>query len=220
MKSIHYHEVSGPEVARYFSDLARLRITVFREFPYLYEGAMEYEERYLETYFQHPESYCVLAFSEDRIVGASTGVPFVAEGPEHTRVFAGQGIDPENVFYFGESVLEKDYRGQGIGKAFFQYRESHARRLGRFTMVSFCAVERPPDHPRRPPGYQTLHPFWEKVGFVQDPRLRTTFTWKDLDEGKESPKTMIFWRKDLLPEAQAPTGKKTAPKSKNFQKPS
>ncbi|MCH8540024.1 MAG: GNAT family N-acetyltransferase [Opitutales bacterium] len=197
MKPINFHEVSGSEVARYFNDIARLRIAVFREFPYLYDGAIEYEKEYLATYFRHPQSYCVLASCEGRIVGASTGVPFVAEGPEHTRVFAEQGIDPQKVFYLGESVLEKDFRGQGIGKAFFHFRESYARRFSGFIMLTFCAVERSPQHPHCPSDYKNLHPFWEKMGFTQDPKLHTTFHWKDLDEVNESAKKMVFWRKDL-----------------------
>ena len=191
-------EVCGPEVARYFNDIARLRISVFREFPYLYDGEVSYEKEYLQTYFQHPDSYCVLAEIDGRIVGASTGVPFVAEGEEHTRAFAQQGIAPEKVFYFGESVLEKEHRGKGLGKAFFHYRENYARRLSHFREVCFCAVERPADHHRRPPDYQSLHPFWERMGFRRYPELTTRFSWKDLDEETESSKTMTFWRKPLV----------------------
>ena len=33
-----------------FDDLARLRIEVFRDFPYLYEGDLDYERQYLSTF--------------------------------------------------------------------------------------------------------------------------------------------------------------------------
>jgi hypothetical protein len=35
-------------------DLAQLRITVFREFPYLYDGDLAYEQNYLRTYLDCP----------------------------------------------------------------------------------------------------------------------------------------------------------------------
>ena len=34
----------------YLEDLAQLRIKVFRAFPYLYDGSIDYEMSYLETY--------------------------------------------------------------------------------------------------------------------------------------------------------------------------
>ena len=41
---------SGPDLNNYIDNIARLRIEVFRDFPYLYDGTMEYERNYLQTY--------------------------------------------------------------------------------------------------------------------------------------------------------------------------
>ncbi|MBU0834177.1 MAG: GNAT family N-acetyltransferase, partial [Alphaproteobacteria bacterium] len=82
---------------------------------------------------------------------------------------------------------------------FFEEREAHARRLGRFDWCTFCAVERPLDHPRRPADYQPLNAFWQKRGYTHHPELRTTFTWRDLDASVESPKPLSFWIRDLSP---------------------
>ena len=60
--SIHIERFSGLALEKYISDLARLRIEVFRDFPYLYDGDLEYEENYLKTYINCPESTIVLAF--------------------------------------------------------------------------------------------------------------------------------------------------------------
>ena len=51
----------GQAIAPYIDDLAQLRITVFREFPYLYDGTTEYEARYLQTYLNSVDSIAVLA---------------------------------------------------------------------------------------------------------------------------------------------------------------
>jgi hypothetical protein len=80
--------------------------------------------------------------------------------------------------------------------AFFARRETRARALG-FKLAAFCAVERPADHPRRPKDYVPLDAFWTKRGYTRRPDLRTTFTWRDLDETEESPKPMVFWTKLL-----------------------
>lgn len=50
-----------PELATHIADLARLRIEIFREFPYLYDGDRDYEQKYLATYLNCPQSVVVLA---------------------------------------------------------------------------------------------------------------------------------------------------------------
>ncbi|WP_394701474.1 GNAT family N-acetyltransferase [uncultured Roseibium sp.] len=80
------------------------------------------------------------------------------------RPFEEAGLDPAEVFYFAESVLDPDYRGRGIGHRFFDEREAHARSLGCST-AAFCAVIRPDDHPMRPEDYSPLDPFWTKRGY-------------------------------------------------------
>lgn len=190
--------VHGQAVTPYVADLARLRIEVFRAFPYLYEGSEDYEASYLRTYAQSPESLFVLALDGRRIVGASTGVPMTDAAAEFRAPFADAGIDPAGVFYFGESVLLPQYRGRGLGARFFEEREAYARRLGRFDWCAFCAVERPKDHPLRPADYMPLDDFWGKRGYEHRPDLRTVLEWQDIGEAGESGKPMSFWLKRAL----------------------
>lgn len=194
---IHLKRFVGAHIHPYLEALARLRITVFRDFPYLYDGNLAYEMKYLQTYSRADESVFVVAFDSLTVVGVSTGVPMAAEEEAFKRPFLQQGYDPHCIFYFGESVLLRPYRGQGIGVRFFQEREAYAQALGRFEYTAFCAVDRPDDHPRRPPDYKPLDPFWHKRGYKKHPEFNTTYVWKDVDEAEESPKPMTFWMKKL-----------------------
>ncbi|WP_309400892.1 GNAT family N-acetyltransferase [Cerasicoccus maritimus] len=189
--------VVGPDAPEYGEALARLRITVFREFPYLYEGAMEYEQQYLHRYLECPECLFVLAFDGADVVGASTGLPMEYEVEQFTKPFTAHGFDIGKVFYFGESVLLPGYRGQGIGHRFFDEREAYARSLGRFDLTTFCAVERPVDHPLRPANYRPHDVFWGKRGYVKRPEIATTFEWRDVDQAEDSAHPMVFWTRDL-----------------------
>lgn len=187
----------GAAIAQQLPGIAQLRIQVFREFPYLYEGSEDYERKYLQTYIDSPDSLFVLVFDGERLVGASSGLPLSDEVDDLRRPFEQQGEPVERIFYCGESVLLSEYRGRGIGLRFFEEREAHARRLGRFEKICFCAVERPADHPRRPADYLPLDGFWQRRGYQKRSDLRTTFVWQDLDETAESPKPMVFWMKSL-----------------------
>ncbi len=184
-------------LAAHIGDLARLRIAVFREFPYLYDGSYEYEEHYLQTYLKEPESIVVLVYDGDRAVGATTGIPMQAETAEFQAPFIEQGYDPARIFYCAESVLLPAYRGRGIYPRFFAERERHARTLGRFDWSGFCCVQRPLDHPLRPLDYVPLDRIWSKFGYNRHDELKTTYPWKDLNETEESAKPMVFWLKSL-----------------------
>jgi GNAT superfamily N-acetyltransferase len=123
-------------------------------------------------------------------------MPMSEEGPEFQAAFKAGGYDLETICYFGESILLPEYRGLGLGKAFFAHRESHARAIGA-QIATFCAVERPADHPLRPADYRPLNAFWQAQGYTQHTELQTTFVWKEISEEAESPKTLTFWLKQL-----------------------
>ncbi len=187
----------GPDAASFADAIADLRITVFREYPYLYDGTRDYEREYLRSYFACPDSVLVLAREGGEVVGASTALPLEAADTEFRAPFEAAGYNVDSVYYLGESILLPRLRGRGIGHRFFDEREARARHLGRFTHCAFCAVERPADHPRKPFGYRPHDAFWSKRGYSRQPALRTEFTWQDLDESAPSPKLMVFWTRRL-----------------------
>ncbi len=194
---LEMQRLSGEALNQFIPQLASLRIQVFRDFPYLYDGDLQYEARYLQTYIQAPDSVIVLAFDGDKVVGASTGIPLKYETDEVKAPFINAGIDVDSVFYCGESVLLSQYRGKGAGVAFFDHREAHARELGGYQYSCFCGVQRAEDHPHRPADFKPLDTFWRKRGYEKRPELQTTFHWKELDEEQESAKPMMFWMKKL-----------------------
>lgn len=185
---------SGAALGPFIPDAARLRMAVFREWPYLYDGDDAYEQEYLRTYSRHPHSVFVVARAGDRVVGISTGTPLSAETPGIVSTFSEAGLDPGKLFYFGESVLLPEWRGRGIGVAFFREREQWARSVPGIFGAVFCAVDRPAQHPARPLDYVPLDEFWKKRGFLKT-RLRTEFEWKETGEPAPSPKSLTFWMK-------------------------
>ncbi|MET4698572.1 GNAT superfamily N-acetyltransferase [Constrictibacter sp. MBR-5] len=188
--------------AAHVGELARLRMTVFRAYPYLYDGSAAYEERYLATYLEAPRAVVVAARHGDAFVGAATALPMAEATAEERAPFEAAGWAIDRICYFGESVLLDSYRGRGIGVAFFEHREAHARALGLDTAV-FCAVDRGEHHPAKPAGYAPLDGFWRNRGYRPLP-FETTFRWKDIGEDDESAKRMLFWAKDLSGDGAAP----------------
>jgi GNAT superfamily N-acetyltransferase len=197
MKTLDFRTVTGADVPPFIPALARLRITVFRDWPYLYDGDQTYEESYLRIYAESPRAAIVLAFDGEAVVGASTCLPLADETENVQAPFRAAGIAIHRVFYFGESILLQAYRGAGAGVRFFEEREAHARRSAACDIAAFCAVQRPPDHPARPADAVPLDAFWRKRGFTPYPDLACDMQWKEVGATAETPHRLSFWLKSL-----------------------
>ena len=196
MTAIEVRPLIGDEIGAAIADLARLRIAVFADFPYLYSGDPDYEADYLREFAAAPDAVLVAAFAGGRIVGAATAASMAAQKAEFRAPFEARGIATADLFYFGESVLLPAWRGRGIGHAFFDHREARARACGA-TAATFAAVVRPDDHPARPAGYQPLDRFWTARGYAPVAGLVTQLAWQEHGEAGESPKPMQYWMRQL-----------------------
>lgn len=192
--SVVVRPLTGAEIGAALGNLAQLRITVFAAYPYLYDGDAAYEAEYLAEYAAAADAVLVAAFDGARIVGAATAAPMIHQKAEFREPFAARGLDVERLFYFGESVLLPEYRGHGIGHAFFDHREAQAKACGA-TAACFAAVIRPDDHPAKPAGYVPHDAFWTKRGYAVVPGLVTELAWKEHGEEGESLKAMQYWLK-------------------------
>ena len=195
--ALDVRSLTGDEIKGVLADLARLRMVVFRDWPYLYDGTLEYEEHYLAKFARAKGAVCVVARDGVEIVGASTGAPMVEHADEFGEPFKAAGYDISKIFYCGESVLLKSHRGHGLGHAFFDHREAQARRLGAFTHSTFCRVVRPDDHPLKPAGYVPLDGFWRKRGYAPVDGIVATYAWREVDHAEETIHNMQFWMKAL-----------------------
>jgi len=196
LSDIQVRALQGAELEAALDGVAELRITVFRDWPYLYDGSKDYEREYLQTYRDNPGALLVGAFHEGRLIGASTSTPMEDHAPEFAAPFRALGIAPEKILYGAESVLLRPYRGIGLGHRFIDLREGHARALGR-THVAFCSVVRPEDHPARPAVYRSNDAFWRGRGYATLPGVVARFSWKDLGEAEETEKALQFWMRAL-----------------------
>lgn len=193
---LRVESLSGEALLGALPALAALRIEVFRAFPYLYDGDLEYERGYLASYAQAPGAVVVGAFDGARLVGAATAAPLSGEKTEWTDPLAAAGIDVPRTFYCGESVLLPAYRGRGVGHAFFDHREAAARAQG-MTYCCFCAVIRPEDHPARPEGYRPLDGFWRARGYAPIDGVTAAFSWREVGRSEESEHRLQYWGRAL-----------------------
>lgn len=193
--SLSLKTLMGAEAVAYLDDLARLRIEVFRAWPYLYAGTPQYEHEYLTAYTQAPSVLLVLALDDDRVVGASSAMRMSDEDASIRAPIEHAGLDPADICYFGESVLDPAYRGRGLGKSFFEARIAHAAHLGAADCC-FAAVIRRDDDPRRPTDAQDLGPLWRRYGFAPRLGLTLRLNWPEIDGVGDTWHDLQFWFRD------------------------
>lgn len=187
----------GEEITPLIDELGALRIAVFREFPYLYEGTLEYERPYLKRYAASERSLIVTMRHEGKLIGATTCIPLADEMEEFRSPFEAQNLPIEDYFYFGESIILPPFRGRGIGKQFFRFREDHAASLGGYSFSTFCAVDRPENHPDKPANHRPLHEFWKRQGYSMQENLQCLLNWQEPGSDEEVPHTLTFWTKPV-----------------------
>ncbi len=190
---------TGDTIQPYTRNLAALRIEIFKEYPYLYNGDFDYEQIYLYSYIHAKNAAVVLAFDGKDVIGASTCIALKESDSFIQFPFITEEYDVSKGVYFEESVLKKEYRNQGIGVRFFEEREKWAAdyfkkeniEQGKFT--AFCAIDCPEDHPLCPKDYQNLEEFWKHRKYEKQPNLQTQIAWKEIGKEEEEFHNLTFW---------------------------
>src|SRR5690606_22696777 len=86
-EGVTVRRLAGAGIGPWLEEVAGLRVAVFRDWPYLYEGDPAYEREYLKAYADSADSVVVLAFDGDKVVGASTGLPLADDSAEFQKPF-------------------------------------------------------------------------------------------------------------------------------------
>lgn len=136
-------------------------------------------------------------YKDEQMVGATSALPLHDEEADFQKPFKNTDYNINTIFYFGESLLLPNYRGQGFGHRFFDERETHAKSFSEYKKACFCAVNRSAHHPFRPDGYQPLDEFWQKRGYQKQESLVANYEWQDVGDTEQTKKTLTFWTKEL-----------------------
>jgi GNAT superfamily N-acetyltransferase len=170
-KAITEQLLTGAAIADGLDGVATLRLGIFQEYPYLYQGRREDELTYLGTYAEKPDACVIIACDGSAIIGAATGMPLIHEDAQLLDVFAGTTFPLEEVYYVGELLFRPAYRNCGLGQRLLARLESHIRSLGRYRTLPCATVERPKNtgrvenrfHPALP--HQTVHAVFPHTAF-------------------------------------------------------
>lgn len=196
MSELDIKILHGNEAKPFLNDIAQMRIEMFREFPYLYDGSIEYERNYLEGYFSSPSSTIILGFSGKRLIAFSSSIALNDEMDEIKQPFIDQKLPLKDYFYIGEMMIQPEFRGKGLLRQFFDTQENYAKQNG-YKHSVFMTVRRSDEHIERPEDYKDIAPIWRHFEYEILPNMQIDMPWQRVDTGKEEMNVLDVWYKKI-----------------------
>jgi GNAT superfamily N-acetyltransferase len=195
--------LTGNDITEAIDEIARLKIDIFTEYPYLYAGCMCHEVKSLRTFANVEHSFMVVMKDEGHIVGLLTGLPLVHE-QQAVRCPFNKSMYPLNsTFHIREALLYPAYRGNGYASKMLNMAERHVRQLCMFNYIALATVVREVNHLKRPSAYRPLEGMWQHFGFKPLVNHICIMDWRDLGDKHVTAKPLIFWIKSLSNSCQS-----------------
>lgn len=199
---IVYKSYISTQLQPHLSDVAEFRVKHFRNYPYLYDGNLDYEKNYLAGLANDKKSLLIKAYdSNNHLIAVSTSVPLVTGSDilkSATESFATAGYDPGSIYYYGEIIIEPQYRGFGISAIIYKMQDDYAK-LNKFKFIALATVIRSDNDLRKPANHQPSDPIWNRFGFTKT-NIIFDYDWPTIQSDflteNESHK-MVYWLKKI-----------------------
>lgn len=194
--SLQLIALPGPAARPYAQQIVGLDLKTYKEWPYLYEGAMEDGLGYFETYFQSKNSLFLLLMKEKNVFGYAALIPLQEEMEKLKKPMTQAGLRCEEYMYIGSVVIEKEYRHKGIMRIMCEQADAYAKKRGkRYSLLN--TIERETDNPHRPAGDRPLGGLWKHLGFEKMVGMTCPMRWSNSITHTIEPVTIGYWRKKI-----------------------
>ena len=195
--SIAIEVLKGNEVIPHLKRLIEIRLSFYRDYPYLYDGSIEDEENYLRMYGNSENTLLVVAKRDDEVVGAILGLPLPESPEENKEAFQDLEISPEDLFYLGDNIVIRELKIGNVQEQMYHQFEGAVNHLKKYRGIVVCEIERDVNDPKKITN-DTFYEFaWHTQGFIREPNQIVNFSWKEIGDSKSSNHHMVFWRKSL-----------------------
>jgi hypothetical protein len=194
--NLEIKSLDGESAREFFNEIAQIRIDLFREFPYLYDGSIEYEREYLETYFKSKNSKIILGLDKGKIVAFSSSISLNEEIEEIKAPFLNRNLDISQYHYIGEVMIKNEYRNLSLPLEFERIHKEFATQKGHSKLV-FMTVRRELNDISRPYKYKDPEKLWRYIGYKILDNMNIEMSWKRIDTGKDENNVLDIWQKNL-----------------------
>jgi GNAT superfamily N-acetyltransferase len=187
----------GKEIDAHVKQITDLALIIYREYPYLYEGTEEEYLPLIQHYAQSERGLAYLLYDDEKPVGVAIGTALQSMRESYKEPILNSHLKDEidSLFYLGEFLLLKEYRGKGFGKQMYNDFEKTVKTNKSYTGICFCKIVEFDQHPGMPANYKPLDGFWSTLGFHKLPNIQFSVSWRNVNEQNESPHQLVYWIK-------------------------
>ncbi len=188
---IKIQSFQGQEAGNYQDQISDLFKLVFEAPPYRYFAPKSSWDDYVGSYIQNPASVTVLAFDDEKLVGAAVGTPLKDASDKYKAAFVNQPEELNSLFYLGELAVNDAYRDLGVAKSLYTEFESQVIKPHLYAGIGLWQLSSD--------SKSEVGKFWKKQGFKLYPKIHFQEMWRE-DPVPSSPKLpheMVFWKKKI-----------------------
>jgi ribosomal protein S18 acetylase RimI-like enzyme len=192
----------GKETAKYIDIVSEWRIKLFREYPYLYVGDIEYEKKYMQGHATDKQAMIAIAKVDGMLAGFSTGFPLISDSEivaDVKKLVSQAGDDIADYYYYGEIMVLPEFRGRGLASMLYTAQDNLIKSW-EFKHVCISTVVQEENHPLKPAGYKSTEGMFEHMGFVKN-KLMINYPWPTIQHDqsiKEVNHQLACWTKSLM----------------------
>lgn len=191
----------GKKIEPHIQIVAQMRIKEFANYPYLYDGNMDYEKEYLTYYTKNEHSMLILVKEKNKVIACATSTPlsvFIDFFGDSRNSFERASKNIDQFYYYGEIIILPQYRNLGLGNQIYNKRLEYAKSLA-YKNVAIITVVRPSDHKLKPNNYIETYGLFEKQGFKPNGITceNSYLTFVECGVSKEKLNLMKYWEKEL-----------------------
>lgn len=189
--------IEGPWSKAQAEAVISMRMTVFREWPYFYAGDTKSEVEYITPYKESLGSCLVIAKKENKIIGLVTGIPLEAMDEFFTAPFKKASLPISSIFYLGEILLLKEFRGRGVGYEMYKSFENKIRERRNVTHIAILRLRYEKNDPKKPKDYKPLEEFWTRLGYVENPNLFLNIPYQEIGQKGKTDHSFFYSLKEI-----------------------
>jgi hypothetical protein len=189
----------GSECDKFKEFMIDLRVTLYRDYPYLYEADRKEEAEYMHWFLNLPKTFVAIAFCKEKPIAFVAGSDFT-DFSEHFKgsieEFEKAGLVPSNYFYIADDLFEPEHPQQEILSTLVHLMEIRVNEQNNYM---FCWITEEHDsHPLKPENYKSASALWEKLGY-QKSNICIKFSYPTIQPDhsqKKEEHAFTYWLKN------------------------
>lgn len=196
--AVEYKMFFGAKIAEHAHVISPL-LSIYGEWPYLYQQSdpLEDIDYIMDRYAKQTDSVVCIAYNGPKAIGVAMGVPLTQAPPHYRDAFPENERRPD-IFYWGELVVLKEYRGKHVAHEMYTRMAAHI--LGKYKAICFASLEREDNYKLahlKPAHEASLDSLWKRLGFEKRPDIKMQGKWTVLGDSEDSLHDMFYWWKKL-----------------------